>query len=140
MLVGKSNFWSRGIKLFICSSIFSYKKHFVGATHHVLDLGKGLFQNNEKNKVSCSQGIRIAIRCDLNYLSEKCEKWKQNKVNLFVCFFNFVEFISTKSTVFPQIVSTETILFRTRKILNFQIVVTIIFTLCNENLNTFLTK
>ena len=95
MLVGKSNFWSRGIKLFICSSIFSYKKHFVGATHHVLDLGKGLFQNIEKNKVSCYQGIRTEIRCDLNFSSEKCEKCKKNKVNSFIWFYSFFKFIST---------------------------------------------
>ena len=95
MLVGKSNFWSRGIKLFICSSIFSYKKHFVGATHHVLDLGKGLFQNIEKKtRFLAVKVFRREIRCDLNFSSEKCEKCKKNKVNSFIWFYNFFKFIS----------------------------------------------
>ena len=43
-------------------------------------------------------------------------------------------------TIFPQIVSAETILLSICKILKIYIVSTLVFLLCNENKNSFLTR
>ena len=49
----------------------------------------------KKTRFVAIKVFRREIRCDLNYLSENCEKCKQNKVNSFIWFYNFFKFIST---------------------------------------------